>query len=256
MLYGFASAQHGGVKLIILTNLYRAIAAVGRCEQAQPAALLRFREILLVIHGLQALILRKHPNLIEMYGLGFGRVELAMRHAGARAHVLDVARLDHRPVAHTVAMLERTLEHVGDNFHIAMRVHGKTTAAGDAIVVHHAQSAELHVLGVVVISESKRKMRVEPAVIGVAAFVALTDLDHDVLFREAVATRWRAAAASTTQAEACGTARIILVITTIVKRRICLDTFRARRAPIPLDSRNLLPFTSLFVPFPPTALWV
>jgi hypothetical protein len=76
------------------------------------------------------------------------------------------------------------------------------------------------VLGIVVIGERKRETGVEPAVIGVAAFVALTDLDHDVLFRKPPQARLRAARGFKPQAEACGTGIIILVITTIVKRHI------------------------------------
>jgi len=77
---------------------------------------------------------------------------------------------------------------------------------------------------------------------GVAAFLALTDLDHDVLFREAVATRWRGRGGFKTQAEACGTGGIILVITTIVKRHIRPGVLRAGPRSYPFRFKGLVSF--------------
>ncbi len=82
-------------------------------------------------------------------------------------------------------MLQRAFHHIGDDFHVAMRVHGEAAAAGHAIVVHHAQGAKVYVLGVVVLGERKAEMRIQPTVIGMAAFVALANLDHVAPFGEA-----------------------------------------------------------------------
>src|SRR5260370_18163294 len=75
-------------------------------------------------------------------------------------------------------MLESAIQHVGDDFHVAVRVHGEPAAAGHAVIVHDAQRAEMHVLRVVVIGKGKGEMGVQPAVIGVTAFVALANVDH------------------------------------------------------------------------------
>ena len=47
----------------------------------------------------------------------------------------------------------------------------------DAVLVDHAQRAEAHVRGVVVVGERERVVRVEPAVVGVAALPGATDCD-------------------------------------------------------------------------------
>src|SRR6266853_3193672 len=96
-------------------------------------------------------------------------------------------------------MRELAFQHAGHNFHIAVRVRRKSSAARDAVVVHHAERAELHVLRIVIIRERKSEMRVQPAVVGMAAVTALANVDHDGPPESLM---------------------IILVITTIVKRHI------------------------------------
>src|SRR6266849_86764 len=78
-------------------------------------------------------------------------------------------------------MLKLAFEPVGDDFHVTVRVHWEAAAPGHTIVVHDAQSAKVHVLGVVVIGKGKREVRVQPAMIGVAALVALANVNHRVL---------------------------------------------------------------------------
>ena len=110
-----------------------------------------------------------------------------MRYARARAHVLDVTRLDHRAVAHAVTVLQGALQDVGDDFHVAVRMHRKTAAARDAVIVHHPQRAKVHVRWVVVIGKRKSEMSVQPTVVGVTALVALANLNHGGLLRSASA---------------------------------------------------------------------
>ena len=76
-----------------------------------------------------------------------------MCHAGSRAHVLHVARLDDRTVAHAVLVRQRSLEDVGDDFHVAVRMRRKSAAPGYAVIVHHAQGAKLNMLRVIVVRE-------------------------------------------------------------------------------------------------------
>jgi hypothetical protein len=57
-------------------------------------------------------------------------------------------------------------------------------------------------------------------VIGVAAFVAFANVNHDAPFGEALVPRMPRRGGFRTQAETRGYILIILVITTIVKRRI------------------------------------
>jgi len=81
-------------------------------------------------------------------------------------------------VSHAVLVREGSFEDVGDNFHVLVRVSREAATAGDAVVVHNAQGAELHVVAVKVIGERKGEAGVEPAVVGMAAFVALANGNH------------------------------------------------------------------------------
>ena len=103
--------------------------------------------------------LGQDPDLEEVHGLGLRGVELAVAHAGAGAHALDVARPDDRAGAHAVLVLERALEHVGDDLHVAVRVGAEPAARRDAIFVDHAQRAEAHVRRIVVVGERERVVR-------------------------------------------------------------------------------------------------
>src|SRR5216683_1409675 len=64
VLHGLALAEHRRVKIVVLADFHGAVATVRGGHQAQLAALFRFREILLVVSGLQPLLFRKHPDLV------------------------------------------------------------------------------------------------------------------------------------------------------------------------------------------------
>ena len=99
-------------------------------------------------------------------------VELAVPHAGSGAHALHVTRADGRTIADGVLVRELAIEHVADDLHVAMAVSAESLAGRDTILVEHAQGAERDMLLVDVIGEGKTVIRVEPAVIGVAALSA------------------------------------------------------------------------------------
>ena len=93
-------------------------------------------------------------------------------------HPLKLAGREDRAVAHAVLVLELALEDVGDDLHVLVRMAAEALARRDAVFVHHAQAAEPHVGGIVVGREGECVVGVEPAVVGVAAFVAFADGDH------------------------------------------------------------------------------
>ena len=78
-------------------------------------------------------------------------------------------------------MLERALEHVGDDLHVAVRVRAEAAAGRDAVVVDDAQRAEPHVRRVVVVAEGERVPAVEPTDARAPALGAATNLDHVVI---------------------------------------------------------------------------
>ena len=78
-------------------------------------------------------------------------------------------------------MRELPREHVADDLHVAVAVGAEARARLHAVLVDHAQRAELDVLGIEVIGEREAVLRLEPAVVGVAALVAASDLVHGYL---------------------------------------------------------------------------
>ncbi|CFO77702.1 Uncharacterised protein [Bordetella pertussis] len=54
-------------------------------------------------------------------------------------------------------------------------------AGGDAVIVDHTQRPEAHMGRIIVIGEGKRMVRIEPAVVGMAAFGAATQGKHGEL---------------------------------------------------------------------------
>lgn len=70
---------------------------------------------------------------------------------------------------HAVAVRQLTTQDVAENFSVAMRVCGEASSAGHAVFVEHAQAAEALEFRLVVVRKTKRVVRVEPAVVGVAA---------------------------------------------------------------------------------------
>src|SRR5580704_1712021 len=137
-----------------------------------------------------------------------------------------------------------------------MRVRGKALARRDAVVIQDAQRAEMHMLGVVIVGKRKREISIQPAVVPMAAVLAFADVYH-----------WSTSRFDT---------KIILVITTIVKRHILpprlrpvrpsgrplrdqhppaftVRSYHSRRPPFGIDCSSRSHSPSLF---PRIALWI
>lgn len=99
-------------------------------------------------------------------------------------HALHIARANDAGVTHGVLMFERAGKKVGNNFHIAMRVHAEAFPRRDAILVDDAERAKMRVRGIVIIREGKSVIRIEPAVIEMAALVRWTFGEHGISFTE------------------------------------------------------------------------
>src|SRR6478735_5055588 len=56
----------------------------------------------------------------------------------------------------------------------------ESATCGDPVVINHAQRAEAHMLGIVVVGEGKRVPAVEPAVIRMAALSGAADIQFGV----------------------------------------------------------------------------
>ena len=119
------------------------------------------------------------PDLQEMYRLGLRRVELAVGHTGAGAHELDLARADHGAVAQAVLVLERAVEDVGKDLHVAVAVGAEAGGGRHPVVVDHPQRPEAHVVRIVIVTEGEGVAAVQPAPVGTSPLLGAPDADHD-----------------------------------------------------------------------------
>lgn len=97
-----------------------------------------------------------------------------MGHATTGTHALNFARDDRRAMANGILVRQSTLDHVTDDLHVAMAVGAEALAWLHTILVDHAQRAPVHVADIVVIGERKAVPGLQPAVLGVTAFVGGT----------------------------------------------------------------------------------
>ena len=79
-----------------------------------------------------------------------------MDHARAGAHGLHLACCEHFRMAHRIAVAEFPFHHHRDDLHVPVRMHAKSLARGDGVVVDHPQGAKPHPIGIVVIAKGKR----------------------------------------------------------------------------------------------------
>ena len=107
----------------------------------------------MLITGLDPFALGDEPGLQEVAGLGLGGVEFGVGDAGAGGHALDSAGRQDFGVAGAVLMPECAFKYVSDDFHVGMGMRTESRPRSDDVVVDHAQHAEAHPLGIVVVSE-------------------------------------------------------------------------------------------------------
>jgi len=159
-----------------LMNCRRAIAAVRRNdEHLRDVGMLGFRQPFRVSRR-KAALAGLNPDLQKMQPMGAAGIELAMRHAAARAHELNLPRLEHTAIAQAVLVLQRTFQHIAKDFHIAMRMRAKALSGCNAVVIDDAQRPKTHLRWIVVVAEGKGVMGVQPAVVRAAALVRPSDV--------------------------------------------------------------------------------
>src|SRR5262249_16037324 len=148
---------------------------------AEPAALVRGRERLLLVARLDAVAFRLDPNLQEMDGITLRVVELAVPNTGAGRHTLDIAGTDHRTGADAVLVFEGAVGHVGNDLRGGVRGRVEPFGGRDPILVDHPQRAESHEARVVVSAERERVPAVEPAEVRRPAVFRFAYCHHDCL---------------------------------------------------------------------------
>src|SRR5262249_10790176 len=113
-----------------------------------------FREFFLVPRWFQPLRVRQNPYLIEGSVLIF-EIMLRVANARSRTHNLHIARLGAAGVAGAILMADRSVAHIIDYFHIAVRVGIKAGMGFYYVVIDNAQCAKSHAFGVVIFRETE-----------------------------------------------------------------------------------------------------
>src|SRR5262245_63646544 len=121
---------------------------------------------------MRALCLGKNPDLQEVHELLTRVIELAVGDARAGAHSLNLPRAYDRARTQAVLVCKRTVEHVGDDLHVPVRVSAEALTRLHAVFVDHAQHAETHEPGVVIVGEGERMVALQPAMLRVPALVS------------------------------------------------------------------------------------
>jgi hypothetical protein len=96
---------------------------------------------------------------------------------------LQVAGGQHFPMAHAVLVLEGTIEDVGEDLHVAVRVGGEAAAGGDAVLVDDPELAKAHMVGIVVVPERERVARVQPPEVEPPTVLRFPYDDHFIAFK-------------------------------------------------------------------------
>src|SRR5579872_5347996 len=113
-----------------------------------------------------------------MRGLVGRGVELGMDDASAGAHTLDLAGTNDAAAADGIPMLERAVDEIGYDFHVAMAVRLKAAAARYPVLVDDAQRSETHMLRIVIVAKREGMARIEPVDLGSAARFGFSKGDH------------------------------------------------------------------------------
>ena len=143
----------------------------------------------LLVAGIDAALVRHDPHLHEVHRVAMrdvilprasqppGVVLLAVQDAGARAHPLGQARVDHPRVALGVLVHQRALQHPGDDLHVLVRMGLEAGARLDDVVVVDQQQPVVGVGPVVVTAEAEAVLAVQPAQAGLEPLVGAADVD-------------------------------------------------------------------------------
>src|SRR5215510_4624041 len=121
---------------------------------------------------------RRNPDLDRMHELSLGVIPLAVNDSAARRHCLHFVGPENVAFACAVAMAQSALEHIRNDFHVAVSVRPEAFAGRDSIVVEHTQDAEIRKRRIVVVRERKRVVSFQPSALGVSTLITFAYFDH------------------------------------------------------------------------------
>ena len=161
--------QRPAVQFHILVHLQRTFAGIRR--QHQLFALRGVKAALFVARR-DAIFFRHNPDLVQMQFFRVAWVVLRVTNPGTRAHDLELTRRHLLFIPHAVLVLNGPFQHVGQDFHVLVRMGSEALACINHVVIDHPQRREAHKVRVVIVRERESMPGIQPAVVSVAAFVS------------------------------------------------------------------------------------
>src|SRR5579863_877238 len=154
---------------------------MGRGKEAKAAALLLLIERNLLIRRLGVGHRGFNPNLEKVSRLVLRGIELAVYHARACRHRLNCTGSEGLDFPHAVTMGQRTVEHIRQDFHVAMGVRTEAPSSRDAIVIDDSQRAETHVRRIMIAGKGEGVITVDPSQVGMPPIGTSANYDHFAL---------------------------------------------------------------------------
>ena len=146
-------------------------------------------DVALLVGRLKSLVEGCNPDLQKAAGL-LALVHLAVHDSGAGAHALHLPGSQHFCVAHGVLVVDLTVHHHRDDFHVAVRVHPKAFTGGDGVVVDHQQRPEACPGRIEVVGEREGVAGIQPAQAAVEALSRGADQEFGLAHDSASGWRW------------------------------------------------------------------
>ena len=119
-----------------------------------------------------ALAARPNPDLIDIC-VFILVIELGVENACAGAHHLNIARCRAAFIARAVLVADGPASHIGDNFHVAMRMRVETGMRRNDVIIDDQQFTKAHFLRIMIAGKTEMMLRLQPSVIGPAKSVKL-----------------------------------------------------------------------------------
>jgi hypothetical protein len=113
-----------------------------------------------------------------VHGILLRGIVYGVAHASSGAHALDFTGTVDADVAHVIAMFERAVNDVGDDFHLPMHVEREAAGGSHYVVVEHAPGTEIYLRGVLVVIERAMSVRAKPNCFSVIALIGTNRLNH------------------------------------------------------------------------------
>ena len=101
-----------------------------------------------------------------------------MHDAGTGTDALHFARFHDFMAAHAVLVFQRTGNDIGNDFHIAVRMQAEPFSDSHPVFIDHAKGTETHIAWVVIVGKRKRMVRLQPAMVGIAPVLRISDGNH------------------------------------------------------------------------------